>query len=91
MTDLYLLHIHNSENDVYCVYDTVKEALDGVIEYVEGWWEKEIPSEPLFSPLAQDDIDYYFSETGGWYNIVHIFMVGFELTTEVIDPTEIWK
>ncbi len=86
--DLYLTHIHNPENDVYIINESLWGAISSVVNYVDEWWAQEMPGDKP-DPIGEPECNEYFEQTGEWGNIVHLVPYG--MSTEVINPGRAWR
>lgn len=71
-SNLYLLHIHNADNDFFEIHRTPLEVVVSLIEYVTGWWEGEITTRPIPISITPEDVEFYMDESGEWSNVAVI-------------------
>lgn len=86
---MYLLHIHNSENENYSLHASLLNARNELAEYVAYWWSDSIQDEELPDPITKEDADYFWSESGEWANIVYLDLE--RLDTDVLGQGAIWS
>lgn len=89
MNQIYLLHIHNMSNENYIPTRSLVDAMSELVSYVTNWWSMDMPiDEPMPLVPTREDFEYYFSDTGEWWDIVKINPT--TLTAEAISDDKCW-